>query len=618
MSTEAPRASHPPRPSTPPPAPAAPPRPSHPPRTEEDRAASGASGDAARPGTGALGRTSGGAGAFAPRRPAGPPAGAPPASGPADRPAPGPAAPAAAPPGSPAAGDFSAPRTSGGRPAAPASRHPSAAPAPGRGDTPAAPAAAPAAPAAAPTAPAAAPTTSAADPAHTGSRGPQPRPAPPAGGSTPAAPPPHASARFPDAPPTVGGGLRSPAPPAREADSGDGTRRAAEARSVVPPQPSQRPAEPSSRPRPSSDRTGERPTARRPGAPAETPTETTTRLRPVPAGPSPASASRPAGPGEPRTETRTDRPGRAPGHPHAGPGAPYGFPDPARSWSAPTPPGSTPPAERPVVSFGRPQGHDGPARPRLLGRRPRPHVVAAAVCLVLGVGLIGGAATGSWLTDDSTDTARDGGFSSAASLWHSVPVDELFPPTLDGKGAGPGDADRTWTRIAVAPDSGCKGAFDPLLTEVLRPVGCERLLRATYTDATQSHVTTVGLLFTEADPAGMTSLAARFDKEDLGRRTDLMPLPYAAKGTAAEDFGARQRAAWAVSVLTDAPVVVYAVSGWADGRTVAEPQSAEEAMESGATGAVAQAGLGNEAKGLADRVERGLRGHVRAATERPS
>ncbi|MEU3946989.1 hypothetical protein [Streptomyces sp. NPDC029526] len=365
---------------------------------------------------------------------------------------------------------------------------------------------------------------------------------------------------------------------------------------------------------------GERPTGSRPGAPAETPSETTTRLRPVPTGP-PAPAPRPAGPGTPRTEGRTDAPHRAPGHPDPRPAGPdrtsYGFPDPARSWSAPTPPG-TPPAERPVVSFGQPEGYDGQARPRLLGRRPRPQVVAAAVCLVLGVGLIGGAATGSWLTDASADTDRDGGFASAASLWHSVPVDELFPPTLEGEGAGPGDADRTWTRIAVAPDSGCKGAFDPLLSKVLGPVGCERLLRATYTDATQSHVTTVGLLFTTADPAGMTSLAARFDQEDLDRRADLMPLPYPAKGTAAEDFGARQRAAWTVSVLTDAPVVVYAVSGWADGRTVAEPQSAEQAMESGATGAVAQAGLGHEAKGLADRVERGLRGHVRTATERPS
>ncbi|KAF3469538.1 hypothetical protein GL259_09125 [Streptomyces sp. Tu 3180] len=270
------------------------------------------------------------------------------------------------------------------------------------------------------------------------------------------------------------------------------------------------------------------------------------------------------------------------------------------------------------MSFGEPEGYDGDARPRPLGRRGRSQAVAAAVCLVLGAGLIGGAVTGSWLAGDSGGSGAPSGFAAAGDLWHSVPVDRLFPPTVRGGGAGPGDADRTWTRIAVAPDSGCEGAFDPLLRKVLAPAGCARLLRATYTDATQSHVTTVGLLFTRADAAGMASLARRFDTERLDRRTDLMPLPYAAKDTAAAGFGARQRASWTISVLQDAPVVVYAVSGWADGRTVDTPQPAEEAMESGATTAPAQAGLGHEARGLADRVERGVRKHAGTATERPS
>ncbi|WP_235618117.1 hypothetical protein [Streptomyces sp. CB02400] len=321
------------------------------------------------------------------------------------------------------------------------------------------------------------------------------------------------------------------------------------------------------------------------------------------------------------------RPGAGEVAPDARPGAgqerrpgtdPEGAPDPALSWSAPMAPGGTPGAGRPVVSFGEPEGYDEGARPRPLGRRGRSQAVAAAACLVLGTGLIGGAVTGSWLAGDSDGPGARNGFAAARDMWHNVPVDQLFPPTLQGEGAGPGGADRTWTRIAVAPDSGCEDAFDALLRKALAPVGCERLLRATYTDATQSHVTTVGLLFTKADAAAMTSLARRFDKERLDRRTDLMPLPYAAKGTAAADFGAGQRATWTVSVLTDAPVVVYAVSGWADGRTVDTPQPAEDAMESGATTAPAQAGLGHEAQGLADRVERGLRKKAGTVTEQPS
>ncbi|CAM5408904.1 hypothetical protein STENM223S_00814 [Streptomyces tendae] len=277
-------------------------------------------------------------------------------------------------------------------------------------------------------------------------------------------------------------------------------------------------------------------------------------------------------------------------------------PAPALSWRAPTAPGGVPGGGRPATStFGRPDTHS-----RLFARRTRAQVVAAAVCLVLGTGLIGGAVTGAWLADGPEGPGTRHAFAVAGDLWHEVPVDQLFPPTVQGRGAGPGEADRVWTRIAVAPDSGCEAAFDALLGRALAPVGCERLLRATYTDATQSHVTTVGLLFTEADAAGMEALARRFDRERLDRRSDLMPLPYGAKDTASW-IGPEQRASWAISVLTDAPVVVYAVSGWADGRAVDEPQPAEDAMRSGATTAPAQAGLGHEARGLADRSERALR-----------
>lgn len=406
-------------------------------------------------------------------------------------------------------------------------------------------------------------------------------------------PPPRASARFPDAPPAVGRGPRS-----------------ADAAPSVPPRPAHRPTE------------------ARPGAPAETASETTTRLRPVPAGPA-------AGPGGTPRPATVPRPGAAEPHPYgAGPapaptrrpvsgdGTPPGRedrrgPDPALSWSAPMAPGRAPgPAA--FVTFGEPEAYDEHARRRPFGRRSRSQAVAAAACLVLGTGLIGGAVTGAWLAGDSAGPGARHGFTAAGDMWHNVPVDQLFPPTVRGEGAGPGEADRSWTRVAVAPDSGCQSAFDPLLRKVLDPVGCARLLRATYTDATQSHVTTVGLLFTEADAAGMASLARRFDRERLDRRTDLMPLPYAAKDTAAAGFGAGQRASWTVSVLTDAPVVVYAVSGWADGRTVDTPQPAEDAMESGATTAPAQAGLGHEAQGLADRVERGLRKRAGTTTEQPS
>ncbi|MFJ7340269.1 hypothetical protein ACIQU3_08150 [Streptomyces sp. NPDC101110] len=492
-----------------------------------------------------------------------------------------------------------------------------------------------------------------------------------------APPPPRASTRFPDAPPSAGRASH-PAPhtpsgsvgatrpePSRPSTGGTGPEPSrpstSPASDSAPPRPRHLPAPESSAGAPpeaagrpfrlsapgrpdasagahaeSAGRPFRLPTPRRTGTPGERTSETTAGLLPAdpapdePAAPSgrpaartttaaPHGSARPTTPPRPAHEpsvpagtdpgTTAGRGLRVPPAPDRRPAPPRTpAPDPALSWSA----------TRPLVSFGEPEGYDADARPRPLGRRTAPRAAAAAVCLVLGLGLISGAATGSWLVGDSGAEGSPGTFAAAGSLWHRVPVDQLFPPTVQGRGAGPGGADRTWTRIAVAPDTGCKDAFDPLLRKALAPAGCERLLRATYTDATESYVTTVGLLFTTADAPGMTALANRFRKERLDRRNDLMPLPYAAKGTPAADFGARQRASWTVSVLTEAPVVVYAVSGWADGRTVDDPQPASDAVEADTGTAAAQAGLGNEAQGLADRVERDFRKNVRSASEQPS
>ncbi|WP_245981414.1 hypothetical protein [Streptomyces reniochalinae] len=293
---------------------------------------------------------------------------------------------------------------------------------------------------------------------------------------------------------------------------------------------------------------------------------------------------------------------------------------PPRATPPAPPPGSTllddapravPPETAPPVPAASPPHEDafgaGDGRPE--GRSPLAvRTVVAAVCLVLGVGLLGGSGAGMLLSGDTEQRpALAQGFDGARAAWHEIPVDELFPRTLQGKGAGPGGADRSWTRVAVAPDGTCAHAFDPLLAKALAPVGCARLVRATYTDETTSRVTTVGLMFTKADPAAMRDLRERFATQNLTERTDLMPRPYAARGTLAADFGDAQRASWSLHVLRDVPVVVYSVSGFADGRVVTDPQPAGAATRKGETSAAAQAGLGHDAQGIADRVEQRLR-----------
>ncbi|MFE5966505.1 hypothetical protein [Streptomyces sp. NPDC056463] len=249
-----------------------------------------------------------------------------------------------------------------------------------------------------------------------------------------------------------------------------------------------------------------------------------------------------------------------------------------------------------------------PIRERRVGR-----FVAAGACLVLGVGLVGGAAAGAVLAATEAGAAEEpAGYAEARTVWHSVPVDTLFPRTLAGPKEGPGAADRTWTRIVVAPDAPCTAAALPksVLT-TLQPVGCDRVLRATYTDATASSVITVGLVFTQADPTATRSLAT----ESAARLGADVPPALSAPGTVAARFGAAQRAGWWTRALADLPVVVTAVSGFADGRPVASPQPADRAMAEGQTSPVAQSGLGHEAKGVADRIESTLRTTVTTAAK---
>ncbi len=368
----------------------------------------------------------------------------------------------------------------------------------------------------------------------------------------------------------------------------------------VPPPPSRAPRAPGAQPVSG--------TQQNPGTPQASGTPQapgTSSAPPAPeAPPAPAATPYPTHPGPPPAFTTRRRPVGAvdltPAPGSGGPPPSGAYPVPAR-YGYPETPVETTTRLRPVPTA-----------------RQRWRTATAAACVVLGLGLIGGAVTGAWLTGDSSAEPTRTAYTEGRTVWHSVPVDTLFPSTLKGTGAGPGGTNRTWTRLSVAADSDCSQGLDPLLRTTLRSVGCERMVRATYTDSTRSAVTTVGMVVTEADAAGMQALSTRFTEQQLAARKDLMPRTYAPEGTLAAGFGDRQRASWTVRPLTEIPVVVFAVSGFADARTVAEPQPADAATRTPATTDIAQAGLGHEAKGVADRVERGLRTTVAELVEPPA
>ncbi|MFJ7988143.1 hypothetical protein [Streptomyces sp. NPDC096351] len=413
---------------------------------------------------------------------------------------------------------------------------------------------------------------------------------PPRPGGTPAAP---------TAPPRAGSGTARPLPPtaARATPAGAPPRPAA-ARGAVP------------------GTSAAAPSAPAPGAPWQPASA-------APAGPAPAARPAPA-------PLRTTIPASAPARPSsAAPGPAPAVPGPLPA--VPAPAGHAPaagPLPRPVPHHARPHGtpfghaplhgHGAhravlpPEAPVETTTRLRPvrerrtgRAVAVGVCAVLGIGLIGGALTGMWLAAAEPGAPTEPpGYTEAKDLWHNAPVDTLFPRTLAGPGAGPGAAARTWTRIVVAPDAACTPAVLAAgLLATVRPLGCERVLRATYTDATASSVITVGLVFTDAEAAVQSTLGQGLTSR-LGQD---VPPSLPGPGTVAARFGAQQRASWWLNAPTDLPVVVTAVSGFADGRRVDSPQPADRAMTSGRTDATAQSGLGHEAKNITVRFEQLLR-----------
>ncbi|MBT2466844.1 hypothetical protein J7E97_02910 [Streptomyces sp. ISL-66] len=245
------------------------------------------------------------------------------------------------------------------------------------------------------------------------------------------------------------------------------------------------------------------------------------------------------------------------------------------------------------MSTSTPHGEvlTAPDRPPAPPRRRPGRVFAAVLCGLIGFGLTAAAGYSAVTERRAERQARtaDAAYRKAASLWRATPVDTLFPPVLDGTGSGPGGADRTWTRVALAPDADCSAALAADWRALLAEAGCTRVLRATYTDATRSSLVTVGMVFAPADATAVNALRGRLTA----------PPGYG--------FPDDRRAAWTASVLPEAPVVVYTVSAFADGRVLDGPRPAEETMTKDATGPAAQAGLGHEAKAVADRVERAVR-----------
>jgi hypothetical protein len=234
-------------------------------------------------------------------------------------------------------------------------------------------------------------------------------------------------------------------------------------------------------------------------------------------------------------------------------------------------------------------------------RRPRPanlafSMIAAVLALVLGLaGLavcIMGAAT-QVLPREFTPAQQQSIMNwEIAARWRKLPAGVIFPANISYLPSASlqeleslqGPALRfSAQRAGIAPQSNCSKGLDAAVSRVLDAAGCQSLLRATYTDSTDSYVVTIGAAVLPG-PAQARAARAR--------------LPHGTKGVTAIGFTGtasvqftNARRQLSSSVAAGPYILLYTV-GFADARptlpVASDPYTTAEmtSFGQGVTGAV--------------------------------
>ncbi|SDG92751.1 hypothetical protein SAMN05421505_109144 [Sinosporangium album] len=197
-------------------------------------------------------------------------------------------------------------------------------------------------------------------------------------------------------------------------------------------------------------------------------------------------------------------------------------------------------------------------------RSPRPVwpalVVASALTLICAViaGVAASAAGAELTRGPTTEELRRASAEEVARRWRLWPAGRIFPETLayTAEQGGEEQADR----VGISTDTRCETAVDQALRKPLVRAGCRAVLRATYLDALQGVVVTMGVA---VFPDEATALKAKAAVPQTGKASPgLRALAFS--GTVSERFTSRVRQA--ASVRQAGPYVVLTTAGQADGR----------------------------------------------------
>jgi hypothetical protein len=237
---------------------------------------------------------------------------------------------------------------------------------------------------------------------------------------------------------------------------------------------------------------------------------------------------------------------------------------------------------------GQPARRDGPPRPGPQEPEPQPpgrhrlgsptSTAIAATALVLGlIGLV----ISAWgvVTELLPRTFTAGQQRQITDWeygrsWRALSAGQIFPASVSYQAPAVLDDSSlllTARRIGVARQSACGAVTDPAAARVLDRNGCSAMLRATYTDGTDSYVVTVGVAVL---PSTTQAEAAYAELSDVAAAAGIQPGvdALAFSGTPAALF-TNQRRQLSGFLRAGTYVALYTI-GYADSRP-REPVSSD-------------------------------------------
>ncbi|MBX6385191.1 MAG: hypothetical protein IRZ07_19845 [Microbispora sp.] len=185
-----------------------------------------------------------------------------------------------------------------------------------------------------------------------------------------------------------------------------------------------------------------------------------------------------------------------------------------------------------------------------------------ASAITLGCAIVGGIAASAAVTEltrgPSAAELREAQAAETALRWQRWPAGRIFPATLPYTSEQGGR--ELARRVGISPRTDCRGAVDAAVAGRMKAAGCRAILRATYIDALQGIVVTIGVAAFPDELKARSALLA-FPR-DGSAAPGLRALAF--PGTVTDRFTASGRQS--LTLQAAGPYLVMATAGQVDGR----------------------------------------------------